>query len=204
MSYPQAPVYSPALIILGGASGSGKSYLARRFGAPHVELDSFYREIDDDPPERRLPRTDYGEVDWDHPDTFDCDHAAEALSRLMEHGDVTIPKYDIPTSSRVGSKSVRVTTGPVVAEGIFAALVVGKLRDRGVEIEAWYITEPRVVTAVRRFARDVAEHRKPIPHLLQRGVRLMRSESSLQQEALRAGFTPIRKSRAKKLLRSFA
>lgn len=202
MSFPQAPVHAPELIVLGGASGSGKSYLARRFGRPHIELDSFYREIDDDPPERPLPRTDYGEIDWDHDDTFDIAYAADALARLLVHREVTIPRYSIPTSSRVGSTQVRVTTGPIVAEGIFAAQVVRELRRQGVNVEAWYITEPRVVTAVRRFARDVAERRKPIPHLLQRGVRLMLAESALRESALQAGFASIRKSKAKRLLRA--
>lgn len=191
----------PRLIVLGGASGSGKSYLARMFGKPHVELDSFYREIDDDSSEHPLPRTDYGEIDWDHDGTFDSVHAADALAQLLEHRVVTIPKYSIPTSRRVGTVQIRVTHGPIIAEGIFAAQVVQQLRKLDVPVTAWYITEPRGVTAVRRFARDVAERRKPIPHLMQRGVELFKAERALRQEAQEAGFELIRKADAKRQLR---
>ena len=38
----------PSVILLGGASGSGKSYLARRHGRPHLSLDAFYRPQSDD------------------------------------------------------------------------------------------------------------------------------------------------------------
>ena len=198
--FPGAPVHDPELIILGGASGSGKSYLARRFGRPHVELDSFYREIDDDSPERPLPRTEYGEIDWDADGTFDAVHAADALERLMQHGTVSIPEYSIPTSRRTGTRVIRVTRGPVVAEGIFASVVMQRLQDRDVAVRAWYITEPRAITALRRFARDVAERRKPLPHLVKRGASLFRAESSLRRSAQEAGFELIRKSRAKRLL----
>ncbi|MGO1859933.1 uridine kinase [Agrococcus casei] len=200
--FPGAPVHDPQLIILGGASGSGKSYLARKFGRPHVELDSFYREIDDDSPELPLPRTEYDEVDWDDDGTYDADHAADAIERLMQHGSVSMPEYSIPVSRRTGTRQVRVTRGPVVAEGIFAGVVMQRLQQRDVALHAWYITEPRAVTALRRFARDVAERRKPIPHLVRRGASLYRAESSLRRQAQEDGFELIRKSRAKRLLRA--
>ena len=59
----------PSVILLGGASGSGKSYLARRHGRPHLSLDAFYRPQSDDGaaggPGPVFPRTPYGEIDWD-------------------------------------------------------------------------------------------------------------------------------------------
>ncbi|MBF6841811.1 PAS domain-containing protein, partial [Acinetobacter baumannii] len=115
-------------IILGGASGSGKSYLAQRFGRPAVELDAFYREIEEDAVDP-LPRTPYDEIDWDHVDTYRANHAADALRRLVEQREVTIPVYDISTSSRTGTRQLRVTHGPVIAEGIFAAELIAACRD---------------------------------------------------------------------------
>ncbi len=50
------------LVLLGGASGSGKSYLARTYGRPHLQLDSFYRAAAEDAaaggPGPLFPRTE--------------------------------------------------------------------------------------------------------------------------------------------------
>lgn len=191
----------PRLIILGGASGCGKSYIARRFGAPAVELDAFYREIDEDEHDP-LPRTPYGEIDWDDVGTFRVEHAADALLRLLSHREVTVPVYDISTSSRTGSKQLRVTHGPVIAEGVFASSVVEELRRREVTCEAWYVEEFATVTMLRRFARDVREARKPLPFLVRRGFALRRTESALRTNAEAAGFELIPKARIKRSLRT--
>lgn len=190
----------PRLIILGGASGSGKSYLAKRFGHPAVELDAFYREIDEDAIDP-LPRTPYGEIDWDHVGTYRAGHAADALRQLLEHRFVTIPQYDISTSSRIGSRELRVTHGPIIAEGIFAAAVVTQLRELSVPCDAWFVIESRTLTMLRRFVRDVRQARKPLLFLIRRGFALRRAETALRQEAAAAGFDLIQKRRIKRMLR---
>lgn len=187
--------------MLGGASGCGKSYIARRFGTPAVELDAFYREIDEDEHDP-LPRTPYGQIDWDDDRTFRTEHAVDALIRLMTYGTVTVPIYDISTSRRTGTRELRVIKGPVIAEGIFAAAVVRELRRRDAAFEAWYVEEFAAMTTLRRFARDVREARKPIPFLMRRGVALHRAEAGLRDAAREAGFTLIPKSRIKRSLRS--
>ncbi|WP_293697286.1 uridine kinase [uncultured Agrococcus sp.] len=191
----------PRLIIVGGASGSGKSYIARSFGAPAVELDAFYREIDEDLDDR-LPRTPYGEIDWDDVGTFRTQHAVDALLRLVEHRAVTVPVYDLSISRRSGSRQLRVTHGPVIAEGVFASAVVEELRRRSVAYDAWYVIESPTLTMLRRFARDVREARKPLPFLVRRGLALRRAESRLREEAQQAGFVLTKKSRIKRILRA--
>ena len=53
--------HAGGLVLLGGASGAGKSYLARTYGRPHLLLDAFYREIaEDSAADGPLPRTVYG------------------------------------------------------------------------------------------------------------------------------------------------
>ncbi|PZQ78582.1 MAG: uridine kinase, partial [Micrococcus luteus] len=93
----------PSVILLGGASGSGKSYLARQHGRPHLSLDAFYRPQSDDGaaggPGPVFPRTPYGEIDWDHPGTWDEQAAVDAVVELLEEGATRVPDYDISTSS---------------------------------------------------------------------------------------------------------
>ncbi|QTG80275.1 uridine kinase family protein [Arthrobacter crystallopoietes] len=188
------------LVLLGGASGSGKSYLAARFGRPHVELDSFYREISEHTPQSPLPQTAYEEIDWDHPDTWNSDAAARAMLRLLQTGSTQVPQYSIATSSYTGHRSVRLAEGPVIAEGIFADAVLAPLLGLGVPVEPIFIQVSPLTTAVRRLVRDLREHRKPVPFLLKRGWALFRAERRVRQRYLDAGFRPIPKRQVKRLL----
>lgn len=196
----------PRVILLGGASGAGKSYLARRFGRPHLPLDAYYREIGEDPEHGgsgpALPRTDYGEIDWDHHLTWNEQAAVDGIVELLEEGATLLPTYEISISSRTGSTPLALDgPGPIMAEGIFADRMIAALDRVGVSYAALYIDSPRTVTAVRRFGRDVAERRKPVPFLVQRGWAHFRSDRRDRARAVAAGFTPVPKARLKRLLR---
>ncbi|PWD51870.1 ATP-binding protein [Serinibacter arcticus] len=163
------------VVVLAGASGSGKSSIAHRLGVPVVHLDDFY--LDHDHPE--LPRR-HGIVDWDSPRTWDAEAAVAALLTACRGDRLEVPTYDIPTSRRTGMETIDIAGAPaVVAEGIFAAEVVEPLRAEGVLAGAYYLDQSRFTTAVRRFARDVGESRKPLPALVRRGTSLMLAEPGL-------------------------
>ncbi|MCT2088585.1 uridine kinase [Micrococcus terreus] len=204
----------PRVVLLGGASGAGKSYLARRHGRPHLELDAYYHEISDDGRSGvHFPRTPYGEIDWDDPRTWNLQAAVDALVELIETGRTRMPDYSITTSSVVGSTTLELGTADssaatvrpgqsadlIVAEGVFADVAAQPLRaacaDLGVRVDAYYIDQNTLTTATRRFARDVAERRKPIPFLVQRGWALARSERRSRARHLDVGFVPVPKSR---------
>jgi uridine kinase len=195
--HPLTPV-----LLLGGASGAGKSYLAARYGRPHVELDNFYRQLSEHVPASPLPVTPYGEVDWDHPGTWNRDAAVDALMLLLEAGRAQVPNYSIATSSYAGYRDVALEDGPVVAEGVFVDEVADPLRARGVAVDALYIDVHPTTTAVRRFVRDVRERRKPIPFLLKRGWALFRADRAIRRRYVAAGFRPVSKRRVRRILSS--
>lgn len=195
---------SQTLILLGGASGAGKSYLAARYGDPHLVLDNFYRELSENTPANPLPATRYGEVDWDHPGTWNLQAAVDAVIELLETGQTRVPDYSIATSSYDGHSLVSLDGGPVIAEGIFGELILEPLRRQQVPVQAIFVDTPPIATAVRRFARDVAERRKPVPFLIKRGWALFRAEGELRRRYLDAGFVPLRKRAVKKMLSSLA
>ncbi|MBG6083413.1 uridine kinase [Zhihengliuella flava] len=195
---------SSTLILLGGASGAGKSYLAAKYGRPHLVLDNFYREASEHTEASPLPQTAYGEIDWDHPGTWNTQAAVDGVVELLETGQTQVPAYSLSTSSYDGHALVEMDRGPVIAEGIFGSEVLAPLRRQGVAVQAIYVDTPPLATALRRLARDVAERRKPIGFLLKRGWALYRAEGALRARYLNAGFVPLGKPAVKKLLASLA
>jgi len=186
------------VVVLAGPSGAGKSRLAARLhtrhGWPIVRLDDFYRD-EDDP---AMPRSEaLGIVDWDHPDSWNRTAAVEALATLVATGSVQTPVYDLALSRAVGTAVVEARPDDLVlAEGIFAAEVIGDLRERGLLAGAYCVHHHRFVTFVWRLLRDLSERRKPPWTLVRRGLALMRDEPRVvaRQEQLGA-----RSARAKDL-----
>lgn len=180
------------VIVISGASGSGKSRLARQLakdlGWPFVNLDDFYRDHDDP----RLPKFASGETDWDNPGAWDGEAAADCLEQLCRTGAVSAPIYSISASAKQGSKTVSLDGRHVlVAEGIFAPYLIAEIQRRGLLEDAWCLSRNRSTTAARRFIRDVAERRKPLGVLARRGYRLWRDEPGMMELHLSLGARPI-------------
>ena len=209
---PAAPGVEPALfdlppgsrelptrvVLLTGASGSGKTSLTRRLGLPVVELDDFY--LDHDHP--GLPQR-FGIVDWDDPRSWDADGAVAALVALARTGHADVPVYDIPTSRRTGTTHVDVTGSRVVlAEGIFAAEIVAACRDQDVLADAICLRRPRLLTFWFRLLRDLGEMRKPPLTLLRRGWGLLRAEPGFVRHWVSLGCRALSPAQAEKEIRS--
>jgi uridine kinase len=191
------------VVVLAGPSGSGKSRLASRLHAAHgwpiFRLDDFYRE-EDDP---SMPRSEgLGIIDWDHPDSWDAERAVASLCELVDTGRTDTPVYDISRSRATGHHEVTAGRADlIVAEGIFAAEVVDRLRECGVLHSAWCVHHRPAVTFVRRLARDLKERRKPPVTLVRRGLALMRAEPEIVRRQTALGAKPVR---AKDLERDLA
>ena len=185
------------VLVLSGPSGAGKSRLARRLhatrGWPVVQLDDFYREAGDP----GLPMSPLGLPDWDDVASWDGAAALAALERVCREGSTPVPVYDISTSSVAGRTTVELGEHPVVvAEGIFAAHTVERLRESGLLAGAWCIRNRPWLTFGRRLVRDLAERRKPPLVLVRRGARLWRDEPELVRAHLARGAQPVTFSEA--------
>jgi uridine kinase len=175
------------VILLGGPSGSGKSYIARRTGLPVLCLDDFYRDGSDE----GLPRTAAGTVDWESPASWDHAAAVAAIGALCRDGRADTPIYAIGADRRVGRRTVDLGGASLfVAEGIFAAEVVAACRDHGLLAAAYALRRPRGLTFARRLARDLIERRKPAGVLLRRGLTLLRAEPGVLARAAALGARP--------------
>ncbi len=175
------------IALLAGASGSGKSRVARLTGCPRVALDDFYHDGD----HADLPHT-LGIVDWDDVRSWDLDAAVAALVELDRSGTSRVPVYRIAGNSRVGWHEVTARPGEVVvAEGIFAPDLVGPCRAARLEVVALWLDRPRTLTAVLRFVRDLREARKPVWVLVRRGLALWWVEPAQRRRAVAAGCRPL-------------
>ncbi|MBB5959152.1 uridine kinase [Saccharothrix tamanrassetensis] len=169
-------------MLLAGPSGSGKSTLAAHLGWPVLRLDDFYREGDDP----LLPRDEAGRPDWDAEESWDTRSALDAVIELARTGRVEAPVYAIGEDRRVGCHVVE-AQGPFIAEGLFADRLVAGCREAGVLQDAIVLAPNALTTFVRRFARDVAEARKPVPFLFRRGLRLLREQPAVVRRCVTAG-----------------
>jgi uridine kinase len=186
---------SARVVLLAGPSGTGKSHLAELTGLPVVRLDDFYRDGDDE----TMPRSPLGIVDWDHPGSWDADRAVDALETLCTAGSADLPIYDISVDGTVGHRPVSTEGSPlVIAEGIFADQIVAALRERNLLAAAICVRHHRLVTFVRRFQRDLREHRKPPFTLLRRGLLLLRDDPRVVRRCLDAGCEPLHPKAARR------
>lgn len=176
------------LVLIAGASGSGKSRLAHAVGCPSLRLDDFYHDAG----HPGMPTTEFGITDWDHPACWDAAGALEALRALLATGQAVVPTYSISESRRTGSHSVRLDGAAcLTAEGIFAIEFLATCREAGVPAEAIYLDRPPLLVFALRLRRDLAKKRKPPHILLRRGLALWRAQPTLKRKALAAGFTPL-------------
>lgn len=186
---------SSRVVLLAGPSGAGKSRLAELVGLPVVRLDDFYRDGDDE----AMPRSPLGIVDWDDPRSWDGDRAVAALEQLCTTGSAELPIYDIAADGTVGHRPVSTQGSPlIIAEGIFADQITGRLRDRGLLAAAICLRHHRLVTFARRFQRDLREHRKPPFTLLRRGLLLLRDDPQVVRRCIDAGCEPLHPKAARR------
>ncbi len=184
----------PRAVLLAGPSGSGKSTLAAHLGWPVLRLDDFYRDGDDP----LLPRDEHGRADWDDVGSWNADKALQAVIELSDTGRVEAPVYSISEDRAVGAQTIELGGAPAfIAEGLFADLLVGGAREAGVLRDAIVLAPSPPVTFVRRFARDVAEARKPVPTLVRRGLRLMREQPQVVRRCVSAGMRRTTAARAR-------
>jgi len=185
------------VVLIGGASGSGKSRIAEQSGLPVLRLDDFYREGDDP----ALPRLQTGEVDWDHPGSWHLDRAIDALEELARTGRTAAPIYDISRSASVGTRDVTLGGAPLfVAEGVFVGEVVALAQRRGILADALCVHRSRWVTMGLRLARDLRERRKSPAFLVRRGMLLARREPVIVARLTDAGCRPVRVRAARRML----
>ena len=154
----------PALILIGGGSSSGKSYLTKaviqNLGAEHVTsltLDDYYKDQSDMPLEERYL------VNYDHPSSFDWQLMRKQLAALKAGQAIEKPIYDFVTLTRSGKTEIVEPKDLILVEGIMA-LVDRKVRDLGDLLV--FIDASAERRFLRRMIRDSAERGRTFDNII--------------------------------------
>ena len=152
-----------------------------------LQLDDYYKDGDDP----TLPRFDSGAVDWDHPDSWNAAAALRGLARALRDRLDRCPDLRHQQQRRQSATecSTSATHRRFIAEGIFAAELVGACRDTGLPTTAICVRRSRWVTFVLRLVRDLREHRKPPLFLVKRGWWLTMREPEIVAALVAKGCT---------------
>ena len=154
----------PALILIGGGSSSGKSYLTKaviqNLGPDRVTsltLDDYYKDQAD------VPLADRYLVNYDHPSSFDWPLMRKQLASLKNGETIEKPIYDFVTLTRSGKTEVVEPKDLILVEGIMA-LVDRRVRDLGDLLV--FINASAERRFLRRMIRDTAERGRTFDNII--------------------------------------
>ena len=142
------------LILIGGGSSSGKSYITKavmeKLGPDNIvrlTMDDYYKDQSD------MPMEDRYKVNYDHPKAFDWPLMRKQLKDLKDGKTILKPVYDFVTLTRTDKVEEIVPKKVILVEGIMALVdkAIRSLGDLKVFITA---------SAERRFLRRLIRDRR--------------------------------------------
>lgn len=152
------------LILVGGGSSSGKSYITsevmKRLGDQDIvrlTMDDYYKDQADIPLEERY------KVNYDHPKAFDWPLMRKQLRDLKDGKPIQKPIYDFVTLTRTDKVETIEPKKVIVVEGIMA-LVDKEIRKLG-DIKV-FITASAERRFLRRLIRDKRERGRSFENIV--------------------------------------
>jgi len=145
----------PKLILIGGGTASGKTYVTEqvisRLGdkdIAHMTLDDYYKDLSDMPFEERV------KVNYDHPKAFDWKLMEQQLTDLKNGIAINKPVYNFKEHNRSSEVEVIEPKKLIIVEGIMA-LVNARVRNLG-DLKV-FVNCSRERRFIRRLNRDQRE-----------------------------------------------
>lgn len=153
------------VILIGGGSASGKSYVLRKVlekipeeKVAHISLDDYYKDF------RDLPFEERAKINYDHPKAFDWKLMNSQLKALKNGETIEKPIYDFTTHSRSEKTEIVEPKELILIEGIMA-LVNKELRSIG-DLSV-FISASRERRLVRRIERDMKERGRTYDNIIE-------------------------------------
>jgi len=145
---------STTFVAIVGGSGSGKNWLSSQIEAQfpgrvaRVSLDDFYRDRSHLDPDRR------DQINFDHPNAVDWTRFQEWITASRTGAEITVPRYDFETHSRVRPELHWKPTPLVLVDGLW---LLWKPALRNLFELRIFIDCPEKIRLQRREARDIRE-----------------------------------------------
>lgn len=137
------------IITISGASGSGKSSLAKLL---HKALpESLLLSIDRYYLSKQEQLNLNGFCNFDYPHSLDVDLMHEHLSLLKSKGQATVPVYDFTISERAGYEDV-IAKDHIIVDGLFAGELLSEISDLDI-----FMDVDLDLALERRIERDMRE-----------------------------------------------
>ncbi|GAB4241957.1 MAG: uridine kinase [Acidobacteriota bacterium] len=162
----------PAVVLLAGGTGSGKTRLAQELlrGLPpgaglSLSQDSFYRD------QSHLDPAARARLNFDHPDQIEWPLLIATVRQLRSGKSARVPVYDFSTHTRTSERELHPVSRLLVVEGTLV-LTVPELRapaTLGVFLDA-----PEWLRLLRRLRRDRRERGRSPAGILQQYLRTVR------------------------------
>lgn len=145
--------FMPKIILVGGGSASGKTYVTeeviKNMGAEdritHLSLDDYYKD------QSNMPMEERRKVNYDHPKAFDWKLMVEQLTALKNGEPIEKPTYDFTQHNRSGKYETIYPKDLIVCEGIMALVNknIRALSDLNI-----FVNASRERRFLRRLKRD--------------------------------------------------
>ncbi|AUH71381.1 uridine kinase family protein [Legionella sainthelensi] len=149
-------------VIIGGASGSGKTGLSHHLltklkdngmGAQILNMDDYYHEI----PEGVDLEYFRKNTNFDTPDMLHLDLLQQHIAELNKGKSITKPVFDFKSNSRVGEETVH-PSDVIIMEGIFAQYFYKKFGLSNFPVVTVNITTENYLDVIeRRIKRDIEQ-----------------------------------------------
>jgi uridine kinase len=162
----------PAIIGIGGGTGSGKTTLARslaeryaQLGVALIDQDSYYRD------QSHLSLRERESVNYDEPWAIDHDLLLEQLKQLREGRSIKKPAYCFTSHTRTGEGETLAPQPMIVVEGLFA---LWESRVRSLMALKIYVDGDSDIRFIRRLQRDVIARGRSVRSVVEQYLQTVR------------------------------
>ncbi len=144
------------IIGIAGGTASGKTTIAKRLyeqsllsGSVNlIKIDDYYYNKD------KIPLSENGKRNYDHPDSYDTELLIEHLTSLKNGVAINKPTYDFVTQSRLEKKEHLEPSNIIIVEGIMAFAISKLLKMFDIKI---FVDTPDDIRFIRRIKRDIED-----------------------------------------------
>lgn len=163
----------PLIIGISGGSGSGKSTVSNGLQTHYKErlsvihFDDYYKNIE--------PGQNIEDVNFDHPDQLDRNVFKEHILALSRGEEISKPKYDFATHSRVGYEKM-LPNDIILIDGLFA-LYDDEL-NKSIDIKI-FVDMDADLRILRRVQRDIKERGRDVDSIIDQYIKTVKSSHYL-------------------------